>query len=200
MHRVVAPALALIAACFSPDPPSGAPCAPDQRCPAPLACIAGTCRLPGAPTDGAPADGATAPDGSGPAPPDGPLVCPPGFGKASSGACLLDVLDPHSWLEAEQDCELRGGHLAVPVNPIEAKELQTPRWLGISDRVLTGTFRAVTGAVIAFTYWDTNEPSGGGQHCVHTGGPAAQWHTGPCDFPFPYTCEYDGLPVAPGAF
>ena len=47
MRRASPFALALLAACFSPRPPAGAPCADDQVCPSGLTCIAGACVPPG---------------------------------------------------------------------------------------------------------------------------------------------------------
>jgi hypothetical protein len=192
VNRAVAPALALLAACFAPEPPPGAPCASGQQCPASLACISGICQRPGPQPDGP----GTSSDG-----PVTPLQCPAGFQRMSSGACLFDSsFESLKWQEAELACEQRGAHLAVPSSLAEAVELQVPRWLGISDRILAGTFRTVTGTVALFTHWDFGEPSGNQLHCVHTGSSDASWHTGPCDFPFPYVCEYDGLAVARDAF
>jgi hypothetical protein len=189
--RVVAPGLALLAACFSPEPPAGAPCAAQQRCPASLACIAGVCQPPGPTGDGPAGDGALGPDGA--------LVCPAGFTKMASGACHLDVFDPLTWPEAELGCEQRGAHLVVPGDVAEAMELAAPRWIGVTDRIVEGTFRAVTGEIAAFTFWDIGEPSGVLTSCAHTGFDG-RWSAGPCEFPFPYACEYDGRPVARDAF
>ncbi len=201
MDRAAAPALALLAACFSPEPPAGAPCAAEQRCPSPLACIAGTCQMPGTPGDGPAGDGPAGdgPASDGPTTPDGaPLQCPAAFTRTASGACHLDVASPAPWLDAELDCEQRGGHLVVPGSAAEAMELRNPRWIGVTDRITEGTFRAVTGATISFSYWGIGEP-GGLPDCAHTGF-QARWHAGPSDFQFPYVCEYDGLPAVPGAY
>ncbi len=196
---LLTPALALLGACFSPEPPAGAPCAAEQRCPSPLACIGGICQHPGAPGDGPAGDG---PAGDGPAGdgPDGMLQCPAPFQKTPSGACHLGVsLVPLPWTEAERDCEQRGGHLVVPDSPAEAAEVPDPRWIGVSDRVVENTFRAVTGAIVSFTFWEAGEPTGDLADCARTSGDG-RWVTGSCNFPFPYVCEYDGLPAAPGAF
>jgi hypothetical protein len=195
VDRTLAPALALLAACFSPSPPPGAPCAPQERCPSPLTCIDGLCQAPGTAGDGPAADGLA---GDGPAGPDGALQCPSGYVKRPSGACHLEVFAPATWVQAEIDCELRGGHLVVPGGLAESSELPNPRWIGVSDRVAEGTFRAVTGAIVSFTNWDLGEP-GSLTDCVHTG-LQARWHTGPCEFSFPYVCEHDGLPAVPGSY
>ena len=184
--RAPAPALTLLAACYAPSPPGGAPCSPSARCPEPLACIAGVCRADESPADGSPGDGG----------PDAALVCPSNFTRTSFGACHLTSNMARTWPEAEADCEQRGGHLVVPDHAAEATSLPTPAWIGISDRVVEGSFRTVTGLPLAFQYWDAGEPSGGIFHCVHTGG-FARWQLGPCEFPFPYVCEYDGRPAVP---
>src|SRR5438132_13880448 len=36
-------ALLVVAGCYSPSPPEGAPCANGEMCPAPLTCVFGTC-------------------------------------------------------------------------------------------------------------------------------------------------------------
>jgi hypothetical protein len=191
VDRALGPALALLAACFSPEPPAGAPCGAQLRCPSPLVCVSRICQHPGS-TGGGPAD---APGG-----PDATLQCPDAFQKMPSGACHLEVAAfPLPWLQAERDCEQRGGHLVVPDSAAEAAEVPEPRWIGISDRTLEDQFRAVTGAIISFTSWDTGEPEGDFADCAHTSG-GGRWSTGPCDFPFPYVCEYDGLPASSGAF
>lgn len=183
MDRAVAPGLVLLAACFSPAPPPGAPCEVDERCPSPFACIDGVCREPAGPTT----DGGV------------PVQCPAAFVRMPSGSCHLDIFEPTEWPAAELDCEQRGGHLAVPDGPAEAAELRNPRWIGISDRVSESTYRAVTGAIISFANWETGQPSGSFMNCVHTGS-QARWQDGPCEFPFSYVCEYDGLPADPGAY
>jgi len=194
MVRAIAPGLALLAACFSPAPEPGAPCAAGERCPASLACIAGVCARPAGGPDaaGSDADPSDAPDGA-------PLVCAAPFATTPSGACHLDRSDSATWLAAEQACEQLGAHLAVPDTAAEAMEIRSQRWLGITDLVAEGTFRAVTGAAVSFTSWAIGEPTGGFGDCVFTD-PQARWHTGPCDFPFAYVCERDGRPADPAAY
>lgn len=194
--RAPAPALALLAACYAPSPPSGAPCSPTQRCPEPLACIAGVCRTGEPPADGAPTGDGPPPGDAGP---DAALICPTGFTKTPFGACHFVNNMPVSWLEAELDCEQRGGHLVVPSNLTEATALPIPVWIGISDRAVEGTFRTVTGSLLAFQFWGVGEPINGPPDCVAIGG-MARWHVGPCEFSLPYACEYDGLPAVPSAF
>jgi hypothetical protein len=181
VDRAIAPGLALLAACFSPEPPSGAGCTVEEQCPAPLSCIDGVCQLPGPP------------------PPDAPIQCPSGFTAMPSGSCHAEGGALSTWLGAELDCELRGGHLVIPDSPAEAMEIRNPRWIGVTDRVEEGTYRTVTGAIVSFTFWGAAEPNGGLSNCVHTG-LQGRWQDGPCEFPFSFVCEHDGLPAAPDAY
>lgn len=197
MVRATTPGLALLAACFSPAPEPGAPCATGDRCPAPLACIAGVCTRPAAGPDAAGSDG-----GPSDAPNAAPIVCDAPFATTPSGACHLDRTMSATWLAAEQDCEQLGAHLAVPETVAEAMEIRSQRWIGVTDLALEGTYRAVTGAAVSFTYWAIGEPSGGGSFsgdCAFAD-PQARWHISPCDFPFEYVCERDGRPADPSAY
>lgn len=193
MVRATTPGLALLAACFSPAPEPGAPCAAGDRCPAPLACIAGVCTRPGGGPD-AGSDG-----GSSDAPDAAPIVCDAPFARTPSGACHLDRTETATWLAAEQDCEQLGAHLVVPDTAAEAMEIGNQRWIGITDLIADGTFRVVTGAAISFTHWAIGEPGSGFGDCVFAD-PQARWHTGPCSFPFAYVCERDGRPADPSAY
>ncbi len=193
MNRAVAPAFALLAACFLARASAGCAVRPGPALPDPA-------RLHRQHLPAAGRAARTAPRANGPRL-EPPLQCPGGFAKSRSGASLLELpFEPLSWREAEAACEQRGAHLAVPDSTAEATELTTPpRWIGVTDRVVAGTYRTVTGAVAAFTYWDNNAARRHGD-CAYVGGAASRWQTGPCDFPFPYTCEYDGRPAAPSAF
>ena len=93
-----------IAACFSPSPPAGAPCADNGHCPTGLSCVAGACVAGVAPTDGAvpgpdaPPDARALPgDRDGDGVPDGADNCPdtPNPDQADEdGDGRGDVCDP----------------------------------------------------------------------------------------------------------
>jgi hypothetical protein len=198
----------VLGGCFAPAPQAGGPCSPQGTCPSPFDCVEGFCQQPGTMQgDGAlpeaPLDDAATPD----APfvdatiVDGMLVCPTGFTSNAFGSCHRSFNNNMEWPQAEAMCESFGAHLAVIETQAEAMSLPGPAWVGISDRVTEGTFRSVTGPVIAFTFWASGEPSGGNQSCVHTSGVNdARWRDGPCTFPFGFVCEYDGTPADPTAF
>lgn len=208
--RGAAFACAVLVGCYAPTPPAGIACSPSGACPLPYRCVAGVCAAPGDVPDGAIADAATGDAAADGAPldapadagtPDGALVCPPSFTLHASGSCHRGFDTDASWLDAEAQCEALGAHLVVVETMAEASSLPAPIWIGVSDRVTEGTYRAVTGATITFTYFDNGEPSGGSQDCIHTsGGNNKRWKDGPCDFPFPFVCEYDGVPADPSAY
>jgi len=194
MRRLAA--TAMLAACYAPTPPGGAPCAAGDRCPSGLTCIDGLCVESGGPADARRGDG---PTGDGPPGPDAAVVCPQAYTRTSFGACHRVIDNPNGWLDAEHLCEQDGGHLVVIDSLAEAQSLPDPAWTGASDRIVEGTFRVVTGTPIGFTNWDVGEPSGDFYDCAHVAG-GKRWHAGPCDFPFPAVCEFDGRPAVPTAF
>jgi hypothetical protein len=192
-------ATVVLAACYAPTPPSGAACATGQRCPSGLSCIDGLClEGPGGfPADARPGDAPT--DADTPLGPDAALVCPPTYTRTSFGACHRVVMQPNAWIDQEHLCEQDGGHLVVIDSLTEAQSIPDPVWTGATDRIVEGTYRVVTGALLGFTYWDLGEPSAGFYDCVHVG-VGKHWHAGPCDFPFGAVCEFDGRPAVPSAF
>lgn len=180
----------LLGGCYAPTPSPGAQCSPQGLCPEPLQCIAGTCQVAGT---NSPADAPPPVDGRAP---DAPLVCPADFTQTPFGSCQRAVNFAKPWLDAEQSCELEGAHLIVVDSAAEAASLPSPAWIGISDRVTEGTYRAVTGPVITFRNFGVGQPSGGTiSNCIHVADATKTWADGPCSFPFPYVCEYDGVPA-----
>lgn len=178
----------LLAACFDPNPSPGGACAPGNRCPSPLECISNLCLEPGTVLD-LPADAGV--DGSLPPPPPPPVMCPAGYTRGASGTCYRMFGNmPESWLEAEARCEADGAHLVIPDSEAEALFVGDKSWIGISDRRTPGTFLTVTGRRPTFTYWAQNQPSM--FPCVQTGN-LARWLSVPCDFPFFFLCEFDGV-------
>lgn len=186
----------LLAACFDPNPQPGGACAPGNRCPAPLTCISNLCLEPGTRLD-LPDAGLDA-GIDGPPPPPPPVMCPAGYTRGASGTCYRMFANmPLSWVEAEKRCELDGAHLVVPDTEAEALFVGDGSWLGISDRRTRGVFLTVTGRRLGFTYWAQNQPSS--LPCVQADR-AARWFSVPCDFPFFFLCEYDGLRADPAAY
>jgi Lectin C-type domain len=195
--RLAPMAVAVIAVgsgCFDPRPSTGGACAPGDRCPDPLQCIANVCVQEGdilavgrdaGFVDGRPGD----------------LVCPPGYAKAIPGvaSCYRVVSFPTGWISAESLCEQDGAHLLIPDSAAEAMFAASPSWLGISDRKVQNRVISVIGRPLTFTQWQPDEPSNSMFDCAHVAS-QSQWTMGPCDFPFPYTCEFDGSKADPTAY
>lgn len=186
----------LLGSCFDPTPISGGACAPGNRCPEPLLCIAEVCRSRG--------DEIGNDNDSGPAG-DGGVIgvgqCPAGYLEQISGSCHRFVSDAERWGDAEALCERDGAHLIIPDSVAEAVLLRGPTWIGISDRKVNGVFITVTGLTPTFLYWEQGEPAGEKMNCAHASGSvSSRWVSGPCDFPFPYVCEYDGVTADPTSY
>jgi hypothetical protein len=186
--------IALGSGCFDPHPTAGGACASGDRCPSPLQCISNVCVEQGDILALGLDAGVV----------DAPLdrrVCPPGYTKAlpAVASCYRVEMLPSSWLGAEAICEEDSAHLLIPDSAAEAMFAANPSWLGISDRKVPNKLLTVTGIPLTYTQWQADEPANSSFDCAHVG-PQSQWRMGPCDFPFPYTCEFDGIKANPLAY
>lgn len=191
----------LAGGCFDAQPPSGGACAPGNRCPDPLRCITGVCVASEDDVIGGDGGGSGGGDGGGSGDagvPPPPLQCPAGYAEVLPGVCHRSFSGSVSWPEAEARCEVDGAHLVIPGSLEEARLLPAPAWIGISDRRTPRVYLTVTGRVPVFTYWSV-EPDLSPFDCAHTN-PVQRWDVGPCDFSFPFVCEYDGVKGDPAAY
>lgn len=159
-------------------------------------------------TDAAP----STPPPDAPPPPDaGPpdaLTCPEGFTQLPTGCYFhggtqAGLGDDVNFFEAENDCEARGGHLAVIDDATENAALtewaggDTP-WIGLSDIVEEGEFRWVLDQPLGYTNWNGGEPNDGGdwgdEGCVELRSDG-KWNDIGCGDWNHYVCEYDLKPV-----
>lgn len=193
-------ALLVLGACFDPRPPAGGACAPGDRCPAPLLCRSGVCLEEGGPEeqgDGGVVDGPARGDGG------VALVCPASYVEVLPGVCHRRFGTMLPWAEAEARCEQDGAHLVVPSSLAEAKLAANPMtglgWLGVTDRRTEGTFRTVTGSPLPYSGWRGQPPRTEPLDCVF-GDINGLFEEGPCEFSFPFSCEYDGAAADPTAF
>lgn len=112
-----------------------------------------------------------------------------------------------AWDAAERACEAdgRGMHLVLfgdspEMNAVEALEMGTPIWVGLSDRITEGEFVNVTGTKPLFEPWQTDDPSFAGPGCVGFDPSARTYHDVACDTPVAYVCECDGMRARPSSF
>jgi hypothetical protein len=135
------------------------------------------------------------------APCDSPRIeCPSGLRSADGLSCYFGVTSPLAWMEAEQDCVARGGHLAsihsIPDAALaDAVGGAAPFWIGANDLAAEGTLAWSSGAPATRSLWGTAEPDDtmAASNCVQ--GPAAAWNDADCASALPYVCETEAWPT-----
>lgn len=108
MQRLRAACLVLLASCYSPRAPEGAPCQSAQDCPSPQRCVVGSCSLREAPAVDAPlqpdaADIDAAVDAPIDAPPDALVLPCTATGLACGGATLTFMCGGRCWVRCNGD-------------------------------------------------------------------------------------------------
>jgi hypothetical protein len=122
-----------------------------------------------------------------------------------------EVASGQTWVLAERDCESEGGHLIVIDDEAEntwmasvaAKALTDNvsshqlSWIGLSDQVVEGTFRWVTGVSSSVELWAEMEPNSlyDNEDCVEIRA-SGRWNDDHCDALLSYVCECDGASAA----
>jgi hypothetical protein len=151
--------------------------------------------------DGGTSDTALSPDA---------IQCLAGYTPIDGSCYRVQESPALTWAGAEAACEADGvgAHLVVPIDLAEVRLIQidvlgvtvADAWIGISDQIVAGTHRAVTGD-IAVTLWDPGQPDGGTERCVDIGaGAGADMKDSACTDVNDFICEYDGVPADPAAF
>lgn len=201
-----------LVACYAPSPPQGRPCGANGACPAELVCRGGTCVAEGAGVDASGADatvdalddgGSDAPSID--APIDGPPQgCPSSYtAVAGQSSRYRTNLTPRTWTDAEADCEDDGvgTHLAVVDTMAEHTAVDALTgasiWFGLTDRVVEGTPRWVTGATPSYTNYG---PADNAPDYDCAGIYQGAWAWGECATLIKYVCECDGIPAQVGAY
>jgi hypothetical protein len=154
------------------------------------------------------------PDGSTPNPDaavDGPLSlqCPTTYTLVDSArpdSRYHLVTTEASWTAAEANCESHGGGAFLPTHLIvldDATERlwaynqgSSDKWVGASDRITEGTFRAVTDQ--PNPYFGNPGSNATDKDCVFTKQSATEMEV--CTKDFPYLCECDGRAANPANF
>lgn len=147
----------------------------------------------------------SAPDSDVPdaAPPDAePSSCPAVFTEAYGGHGYFLSSNPRMYDEAVADCATAGGHLVVIEDVGENDFLRglisADAWIGYDDQIVETRFDTVTGAELAYTNWDANQPDdyGDGEDCTGMRVGEGSWNDFPCSDLHLYVCECDPAALA----
>lgn len=132
--------------------------------------------------------------------------CPAGYtGIVTLTSRYRAIDNSETWLAAEALCEADGTHLVILDDNAEATyviQLLTGQnvWLGVTDRVTVGTFRAVTGAPAPYLYWASGEPDATAPECVYMDGLTGRFADQDCASGRRPICECDGMAVDPSSY
>lgn len=133
---------------------------------------------------------------------DAALVCPPTYTRDGT-SCYRASADTRTWLAAEAACEADGlgAHLAIIDDAAEAAIVSQYRtsetdnaWIGVSDRVLEGTYLTVVNRAPTYLQFANGQPDGAGQNCIQLG-TGIELRDNGCDSLDDYICEFDGIPA-----
>ncbi len=106
---------------------------------------------------------------------------------------------PRTWVEAQAQCQERGGELASITSEDEALAFQratlglqwTTWWLGLSDRETEGEFVWADAEPVTFAPWSEGEPndSGGREDCAQVVPWNGRWNDLDCARTLPFVCQ-----------
>lgn len=128
---------------------------------------------------------------------------------ANTESCYLSFANPLPWLDAEADCEQRGGHLVTIDSAQEnataflTTNTEQEPWIGFTDLTQEANadpllFVKVTGGNLSFNGFEDGEPNNQDEEdCVHfLFGPT--WNDKFCDKSLEYICELELNPCGDG--
>jgi hypothetical protein len=98
-----------------------------------------------------------------------------------------------TWTNARQACLNMGGHLVTVTSPAENNfifNLWPNGWIGLTDEVVEGQWRWVTGEPFSWSNWNGGEPNNAGNedYIQFVGG--GKWNDLP-NVSLPYVLEFD---------
>lgn len=98
------------------------------------------------------------------------------------------------WTDAKANCAAMGGHLVTVTTSGENSflyNLWPSGWIGLTDEVVEGTWRWVTGETYSYTSWNPGEPnnSGNEDYVQFVGG--GKWNDLPNGYSLPYVIEFE---------
>ena len=99
-----------------------------------------------------------------------------------------------TWTDARQACLNMGGHLVTVTTPEENNfifNLWPSGWIGLTDEVVEGQWRWVTGEPYSYSSWNPGEPnnSGNEDYVQFVGG--GKWNDLPNYYNLPYVLEFE---------
>ncbi|MGM0577826.1 MAG: lectin-like protein, partial [Myxococcota bacterium] len=120
-----------------------------------------------------------------------------GFSFGTSDFLLMDA--ELSWEDARAACQDLGGDLATVTSPAEhfamveglasAVEPGEAVWIGLTDRIMEGSFGWVSFEPLPVTFWNQGEPNDlDGEDCVELGS-AGGWNDRDCAVTHRFVCE-----------
>ena len=99
-----------------------------------------------------------------------------------------------TWTDARQACANMGGYLVTVTSAAENNfifNLWPSGWIGLTDEVVEGQWRWVTGEPYSYSSWNPGEPNNAGNedYVQFVGG--GRWNDLPNNFSLPYVIEFD---------
>jgi hypothetical protein len=99
-----------------------------------------------------------------------------------------------TWTDARQACLNMGGHLVTVTTAAENSfifNLWPNGWIGLTDELVEGQWRWVTGETYSYSSWNPGEPNNAGNedYVQFVGG--GRWNDLPNNFALPYVIEFD---------
>ncbi len=113
------------------------------------------------------------------------------------------VDDSQTWQAAEAACEADGHHLAIPDAASERTALYQALlteniWVGVTDRVVEGTWMTVIGTPATYVPWAPGEPDA--EDCVYISSATSLFVAQDCGSGRRYICECDGAAASPTSY
>jgi hypothetical protein len=181
LFRLRAAVLGMLAGCYSPQLPAGAPCDTAEQCPLQQYCVQGKCSLRSTPDLDAPEpepDAPPPPVDAAPPPDAAPLACSTA-GLTCTGTVTMFTCGGKCWVLCTQQVPREQARLACAgwsgaLGQIEDAAEQTcvemhngdaDRWIGLSQlatattTAMSWTWNGVT--PIVYTHWQAGEPNDG---------------------------------------
>jgi hypothetical protein len=99
-----------------------------------------------------------------------------------------------TWTDARQACVNMGGYLVTVTSAAENNfifNLWPSGWIGLTDEVVEGQWRWVTGEPYSYSSWNPGEPNNAGNEDYVQFVGAGRWNDLPNNISLPYVIEFD---------